>query len=282
MDIQREFDHPARLFLRVSASDEATRRPEIFIYGSNASGQHRVERVAQDQFRWFMGQGFLTGERTYAELERVVVQGIGLDDRVSLSTVRYSRQDHTVLLPLWAGIPNAKRAASLLKRTITSPKRYWRTYGLPACPESSHNGDADVCHSAHLPWDALIGEGIVAYGFRQEAAELVSRLMAAIIRNLKQNGAFSHYYHVETGDGMGERNTLAGLAPMGLFFETLGVRLLSPCQVHLSGFNPFPWPVTVKYRGLTVLRRTDSTVVTFPDGQSYTVTDPTPQIISLG
>jgi hypothetical protein len=81
---------------------------------------------------------------------------------------------------------------------------------------------------------------------------------------------------------MGERNTLAGLAPLGLFLETLGVRLLSPCQVHLSGFNPFPWPVTVKYRGLTVLRRKDSTVVTFPDGQSHTVTDPTPQVISLG
>jgi hypothetical protein len=139
-----------------------------------------------------------------------------------------------------------------------------------------------VCRSAHLPWDALIGEGIVAYGFRQEAAELVSRLMAAIIHNLKQNSAFSHYYHVETGGGMGERNTLAGLAPLGLFLETLGVRLLSPCQVHLSGFNPFPWPVTVKYRGLTVLRQDKTDGITFPDGQSHTVTDPTHQIVSLG
>jgi len=212
----------------------------------------------------------------------VVVQGIGPEDQVWVSSVRYSRQDHTVLLPLWAGVLDARRAGSLLKRTITSPKRYWRPYGIPACPEASPNGDAQVCSSAHLPWGALIGEGMLAYGYRQEAAELVTRLMAAIIRNLKQNGAFAHYYNVETGDGMGERNSLAGLAPLGLFLETLGVRLYSPCQVFLNGFNPFPWAVTVKYRGLTVLRRKDSTVITFPDGQSTTVTDPRPQMVSLG
>jgi len=281
IEIKRSFDHPARPFVRVSSSDEATRRPELFIYGLNAAGQNRVEHVTPELFRWFMGQGYLTGERTYAKLERVVVQGIGPEDRVWISSVRYSRQDHTVLLPLWAGVPDARRAGSLLKRTITSSKRYWRPFGIPACPEASRNGDAQVCSSAHLPWDTLIGEGMLAYGYRQETAELVARLMAAIIRNLKQNGAFAHYYNVETGDGVGERNTLTGLAPLGLFLETLGVRLYSPCQVLLNGFNPFSWPVTVKYRGLTVLRRKDSTVVTFPDGQSYTVTDPRPQMVSL-
>jgi hypothetical protein len=281
VDIQRAFNHPARLFVRLQSSDESTRQPELFIYGISATGQHRVEHVAQDQFRWFMGQGFHTGERVYARLERIVLQGIGPSDRVWLTSVRYTRQDQTVLLPLWAGIPDARRAGSLLKRTITSPKRYWRPYGLPACPEVSQNGDAQVCNSTHMPWNALIGEGMLAYGFRQEAAELVSRLMAAIVRNLKQSSAFSHYYHVDTGDGIGERNTLAGLAPLGLFLETLGVRLFSPSRVLLNGYNPFPWPVTVKYRGLTVLRRKDSSVVTFPDGQSFTVTDPTPQIVSL-
>jgi len=133
IDIKRSFDHPARPFVRVSSSDEATRQPELFIYGLSAAGQNRVEHVTPEQFRWFMGQGFLTGERTYAKLERVVVQGIGPEDQVWVSSVRYSRQDHTVLLPLWAGVLDARRAGSLLKRTITSPKRYWRPYGIPAC-----------------------------------------------------------------------------------------------------------------------------------------------------
>jgi hypothetical protein len=228
-----------------------------------------------------MGQGILTGERIYAQLERIVVQGIGENDQVSFFSVGYSRPDCTVLLPLWAEVPEAKRARLMIGKTITSPRRYWRPYGLPACPETPRNEDAQICRSAYLPWNALIGEGLLAYGYRQESAELVSRLMAAIIRNLKTNGAFFHYYHVETGEGVGERNALAGLAPLGLFLETLGVRLLSPWQVRLTGFNPFPWPVTVKYRGLTVLRRKDSTVVTFPDGQTCTITDSSPQTVRL-
>jgi len=81
---------------------------------------------------------------------------------------------------------------------------------------------------------------MLAYGYRQEAAELVTRLMAAIIRNLKQKRRFRALLQRRDGGRDGERNSLAGLAPLGLFLETLGVRLYSPCQVFLNGFNPFP------------------------------------------
>jgi len=80
---------------------------------------------------------------------------------------------------------------------------------------------------------------------------------------------------------MGDHNALVGLAPIGLFLETLGVRIYTANRVLLTGFNPFPWPVTVKYRGLTILRRKDSTIITFPDGQTTTIVDPSPQIVSL-
>jgi len=57
--------------------------------------------------------------------------------------------------------------------------------------------------------------------------------------------------------------------------------LISPRRVALAGFNPFPSPITVKYRGLSVLRQTDKTIVVFPDGQTVTVDDPAPRMISL-
>ena len=104
--------------------------------------------------------------------------------------------------------------------------------------------------------------------------------MKAVVNNLKHEAAFRRYYHAETGQGVGERNALNGLAPLGAFIDVLGVRLISPRKVGISGFNPFPFPVTVKYRGLTVLRQKDKTVVIFPDGQTATVTDSTPQIVS--
>jgi hypothetical protein len=132
-----------------------------------------------------------------------------------------------------------------------------------------------------MPWNEMVGEGLLAYGYRDEAAALVRRLMSAVIQNLKQKRAFSQAYHADNGEGLGERNTLSGLAPLGLFLETLGVRLYTANQVSLSGFNPFPWPVTVKYRGLTILRRKDSTILTFPGGQTTTIEDPSPQMVSL-
>jgi hypothetical protein len=132
-----------------------------------------------------------------------------------------------------------------------------------------------------LPWNTLIGEGLLQYGYRSQAAELVTRLMGAVTQTLKREGAFRRYYHVESGRGMGERNALSGLAPLSLFLQTLGVRLISPSRVALAGVNPFPWPVTVKYRGTTILRQKDKTVIIFADGQTVTVNDPEPRFVSL-
>jgi hypothetical protein len=126
------------------------------------------------------------------------------------------------------------------------------------------------------------------YDLRQEAAALTTRLMAAVIRNLKQEHAFALAYNVDSGAAIGERNPVQGLAPLGLFLCTLGVRIESdpgkPSSGHrvvLSGKNPFPWPVTVKYRGLTITRGADASVVTFPDGQTVRLDDPTDAVVSL-
>jgi hypothetical protein len=51
--------------------------------------------------------------------------------------------------------------------------------------------------------------------------------------------------------------------------------------VVITGFNPFPWPVTIKYRGMTVLRQKEKTLVIFPDGQTVNVNDPGSRLISL-
>ena len=80
--------------------------------------------------------------------------------------------------------------------------------------------------SVHLPWNQLIGEGLLAYGFRAEATRLTAHLMNAVIQNLKQNRAFYQRYHAETGAGIGERNSLHGFVPVGLFMRTLGVAIL--------------------------------------------------------
>nr|MBC8496696.1 hypothetical protein [Chloroflexota bacterium] len=137
------------------------------------------------------------------------------------------------------------------------------------------------CANTSILWSSLLGKGLVNYGYRRETAELVNRLMTAIISNLKKHHAFAQSYNVETGAGVGERNALQGLAPLSLFLETLGVRLIFPSKVALEGHNPFPWPVTIKYRGLTILREDKKTRVTFPGGQTAVVENPDPHIVEL-
>ena len=134
--------------------------------------------------------------------------------------------------------------------------------------------------SVHLPWNNLIGEGLLAYGFRDEAARLTTRLMSAVVTCLKHTNVFYERYHALTGAGMGERGSLAGFAPVGLFLKTLGVQILSPTSVRLEGRNPFPWPVTIVYRGMRLVRGLEGTEITFPNAAPITVTDPEPCIVN--
>jgi hypothetical protein len=71
------------------------------------------------------------------------------------------------------------------------------------------------------------------------------------------------------------------LAPLGLFLDTLGVRILSNQRVILGGKNPFPWPVTVQYRGMTITRNATQTLVNFPDGYAVILDDPSDAEITM-
>ncbi len=281
IEINRKFEHPIRPLIHIFSENQTSRRPRLIIHGISASGQPRLEKVMEERFKWFSGRGVFTGERVYQVLEKIEIGDIHEDDHVMIFSAGYDHCDLTSLLPLWAGIPDEERAKILIEQTIHNPNLFWRPAGLPVSLEPPSDPDAVLCQSANMIWNTLIGEGLVRYGFREIAADLVSRLMIGVIKNLKQDNAFRQYYHAETGMGLGEKNTLQGLAPLSLFMETLGVRLLSNQKVILTGYNPFPWPVTVKYRGLTVLRLKDKSTVIFPDGQAVAIDNPAAQIVSL-
>jgi len=278
---QRQFENPIRLLIHIRTGQASKCDPQLFIHGTGASGYHRVERIGQEQFKWIPNLGRMTGKYVYTSIDRIEINNLDPLDEIVVYNVDYHFQDQRSLAPLWAGIPEKERAGLLVEKTITNSQKYWRPYGIPACVQPTENPDSIVCDYAYLPWVTLICEGLVKYNYRKQAAELVIHLMKAIINTVKNQNAFRQYYHVDTGEGKGERNTLAGLAPVGLFLDVLGVRIISANRVALSGFNPFPWPVTVKYRGMTILRQKDKTSIIFPDGQTTEIADESPQIISL-
>jgi len=279
--IQQSYETPIRLSIQIRTDETIRRRPLLFIHGKNMSGNHRVERINDDQFRWIPGLGQLTGKYIYSSLERLEVHHLEPEDQISIRSVQYHTAEATTLAPLWAGIPDAERAARLIEQVIADPHLFWRNYGLPVCPRPDEDVDQAACMSVNLPWNRLIAEGLLRYGQREQAAQLFAKQMAAIVQSLTETHAFRRTYHADTGIGQGEATALSGLAPVGLFLEILGVRLLSAYKVGLAGINPFPWPVTVKYRGLTILRQKDKTIVMFPDNQTVTITDPEPRMVTL-
>ena len=120
----------------------------------------------------------------------------------------------------------------------------------------------------------MIGEGLVRYGFLDEAAELTRRLMSACIHSLKHDHAFREAYNPDQLAGIGDKNHIWGVAPLHLFLEVLGVRLISPQKVWVRGEHPFKDPVTIRWRGLKLACQPNRFEVIFPDGQQIEVSEP--------
>jgi hypothetical protein len=277
----KEFAVPVRISLVLDFAEDSTRRVLVFLHGSSPSGAHRIERLTSESFTWFGNHAHASTERTYINLERVEIQGLKDEDQLTIATAGLFSRDQTNLLPLWGRIPGKDRAAALIVNTILNPSVFYQPYGLQIFKDEPTGTESESYHHIQLPWNELIGEGMLAYGKRLETAALVERLMQGVIISLGQSGAFHSLYQAESGAGVGERNALQGLAPFRLFLDTLGVRIISPKRIFIEGFNPFPWPVTVKYRGTTILRQKEKTTVVFPDGQTLSTDKTTPSIITL-
>ncbi len=282
LEVKRTFDPPARILIRSRGTEGLSHAVQVFLHGRGRRGRGRVERLTERRFQWFWVFGTATSEKTYAELERIEVRGLSAEFETEIWAADYRREDQTCLLPLWAGIPDARRAEDLVRRALLDEKRFWRPFGIPCC---------SVQDPAYVPdnqggaggvwmfWNTLLGEALVAYGYLEEAADLVGRLIQATVHTLKRDHAFREAYNAEEPGGIGDRDHLWGVAPLGLFLEVLGVRLISPRKVVLRPRNPFPWPVTIRWRGLTLRWEEARAWVTFVDGQQVEVTGDGLQVV---
>jgi hypothetical protein len=275
------FSQPSRLLVQIRFKEGTLPRPEIILKGKCGRHSH-TEHLERGAFSWGAGMAAAVSREPFTALTGLHVHGLGRGDQVILRTVDFNMEDISLFLPLWAGIPNEPRARAFVNRTLFASDRFGCPFGIPFCISGGTDaaGADAITAAVHMPWNHLIGEGLLAYGLRTEAAQLTARLMSAVVENLKRQRAFARLYHAESGVGIGERNALHGLAPLGLFLQTLGVEIRSTRAVLISGKNPFPWPVTVQYRGLTVKRQAEQTLVTFPDGRSLSMNDPTDAVVS--
>jgi hypothetical protein len=282
IDIHREFHPAVRPSMLIISKDEGTRPVQIYIHGTAANGAHRVDHISTAQIHWHINNGYITSDFLYESIELVEVTGLLPGDELLIHSSGLDRLDQTLFVPLWAGIPSDDKAKILINLTIMNKKRFLCPYGLRPVLDVPNAAARDELYDAiHLPWMSLVLEGLIQYGERKKAAEVFTRFMKAVVHSLKIDLSFHQFYQAETGKPLGPSNTLYSLIPLGVFLNILGVKIINPSKVEITGSNPFPWPVTMKYRGLTVVQQEKKTLVIFSDGQNVTVDNSDPQIINI-
>jgi glycogen debranching enzyme len=105
------------------------------------------------------------------------------------------RQEIIGFLPLWAGVADSARAARLV-RTLTDTSKFWRQFGVPSLSANDRyfNGKGYWNGPVWVQWDYLIERGLLRYGYRAEARELVDRVAASMIAQLKKDHDFWEFY----------------------------------------------------------------------------------------
>lgn len=260
---RRRFKQPRRLAIRLEARDERTYAAVFTIRGFTPEGE--VSEVLPPRaFSWLGVQAHAITQNAFLAVERVEVDGLGKRDRVRVTAPDYAQEDCSLLLPLWAGVPEPEQAAQMVETALLT--RFRQTYGIAV--------STGVVDSVSMLWNQLIGEGLLRYGYRKQAGELLTDLMDTVVIELKRAQGFRQGYNAHNGKGMGDRGHLHGLAPLGLFLQTLGIQLIDPKLIILDGLSPLHRTITVQYRKVYLTCYPDRTEIQFPGGQQVTIDRP--------
>ena len=275
--VLQSFSSPRRLIIRKRAPEDSTHTAHLLVSGETPEGMV-TEEISPRDFHWLHGTGRYTSRHQFTCVTEVVIRAMQPGEHCDVSTVDFSCEDLSLLLPLWAGVPDSEQAEAILKNALFS--RYLTPFGFSILP-LDHNQTETQAGGVSPLWNTLICEGLLRYGYRIEAAQVMTALIHTISANMKQTHAFWSLYDIESGKGKGEPNTLAGLAPVGLFLQVLGLKEISFSRVIVEGLNPFLLPVTVKYQGTNVVFFSEYTQITFAGGQSAIVQDQNRHEITL-
>jgi hypothetical protein len=282
LQLEREFKRPVRIVIRSEGDEAHSHAVKVFIHGRGDDGQSQVEKLRERHYHWFWGIGTATSETTYQAIDQIELRGLSGAFRTEILSANHRHEEAGLLLPLWAGIPSRERADRIITKTLLDGRRFFRTNGIaslsavdPAYEHAKGDGSAGI----DMFYNTILGEALVDHGYLGEAADLVQRLMGAVIAILKNDGAFRETFDPDNSRSFGEKDHLMGLAPFGLFMKTMGIELISQNKIVVRGENPFPWPVTVRWKGITIECEEKTTKVEFPDGSGIEVTGEDQQLI---
>lgn len=121
------------------------------------------------------------------------------DHEFRFMTRDLKRQEIIGFLPMWAGAVSPERA-SVLVNTLLDTTRFWRRYGVPtlSAQDPWYSPNVDYCCKWNGPvwllWNYMVFDGLVQYGYRDEAIELAEKMIDVVKTQLSENHNFWESY----------------------------------------------------------------------------------------
>jgi mannosylglycerate hydrolase MGH1-like protein len=113
----------------------------------------------------------------------------------------------TCFTPLFAGAATPERAARTVKEHLLNEKEFWLAYPVATYARTEpdyYQGTHNECNWRGPTWaptNYMIFQGLMRYGFTEEAKVLSDRLLEMAV---EKNSALREYYNAETGLGLGQ------------------------------------------------------------------------------
>ena len=276
---------PGRLILRVTGG--LSRKPALSctLEGVDVEGRPASETIPGSAFDWYRGMGGATTHTVWSAITALAFDGLSRVFKIEASTVDLSRHDQALFMPLWSGVLDSERAARLVS-DLTTPERYWRTWGVPGCPAtdpaydpSGQNGPGTLWPA----WNARLGWALHEAGFQQESAELFRRVLAAQLHSLSTEKTFRALINPDTGEGLGDAEVIEGAVALDWFTRLFGAFVLGPGAVMICDPCTFTGEaITWTQHGVRIHRDDTGTTITFPAGETVTLPpDASTQIVRV-
>lgn len=267
-EIGQKLAKSARVIVRVVGG--VTQRPRITmrLEGKDLSGADLLVEASVDDFLWQNRQGVFITRQPLSQVKRIAIKGLSRVYKVYARTLDSSRLDINALLPLWGGRLSTERAAALAEMALDD-SRFLRPNGLSMVSADDRNYDPSCARGGGgiwVFWLTLVCEGLLKAGYRQEATDITKRLLDSLSRVLGREGRLAQFYHADEAKGFGEEYHLAGIAPLKLLGDVIGIRIIAADKVWVGGEFTWGHPVSVEQHGVTVSRGADESRVEFPSG----------------
>ncbi len=256
---------PARLLLRCAGSPETRPVVQLAVEGKNAEGAECREIFRSGDFSWHRGTGTCFSRTVWTQIASIQAEGPSAGMTFALEIPNLAREDLSHFLPLWSRVVSAGRAEKMFAR-LGEGGEYSSPCGLRFLPRSDPAAGQPSAGGVWMFWNMLMGEAAIRYGRGDLAFALTGKWMHALAEALRADRSFRSCYDPERAAGSGPRNSLQGIFPVGFFLAALGIHPVASNRVWAGGRSIFPFPVTLRWRGMTVRREGDSLQVEFPSG----------------